>query len=127
MSARGRGRECVERFDQPVVEILVAPAELDLDHARACQDGREEVDRIRRRGHDRRVAGLYEHPHQMGEPLLGADRGDSLRLGIELDAEAIPVQVADRAAQLRDAATRRVTVVVRLRGRLDQLLDHRRR
>ena len=116
-----------ERFDQPVVEILVVPAELDLDHARTRQDGREEMDRIRRRGHDRRVAGLDEHPHQMGEPLLGADRGDCLRLGIELDAEAIPVQVADRAAQLRDAATRRVAVVVRLRGCFGELLDHCRR
>ena len=125
---RTRARTRVrERIGQPVVEILVAPAELDLDHARARQDGREEMDRIRRRGHDRRVARLHEHPHQMREPFLGADRGDRLRLGIELDAEPVPVQVADRAAQLRDAATRRVAVVVRLRGRLDQLLDDRRR
>ena len=122
--ARTRVRE---RIGEPVVEIVVAPAELDLDHARTGEDGREEVDRIRRRGHDRRVAGLHEHPHQMREPFLGADRGDRLRLGIELDAEPVPVEVADRLAQLRDPAARRVAVVVRLRGCLGQLLDHRRR
>ncbi len=122
---RARTRVC-ERIREPVVEIVVAPAELDLDHARSCEDGREEVDRVRRRGHDRRVARLNEHPHQMREPFLGADRGDRLRLGIELDAEPVPVEVADRLAQLRDAAAGGVPVVVGLRGCLGQLLDHRR-
>ena len=112
---------------EPVVEIVVVDAELDLDHARARQDGREEVDWIRRRGHDCRVTRLHEHPHQVREALLRADRRDGLRLRVELDAETVAVQVADRAAQLGDAAARRVAVVVRLRGRFGQLLDHGRR
>ena len=61
----------------------------------------------------------------MREALLGADRRHRLRLGIELDAEAVGVQVADRGAQLRDAAARRVAVVARLRRRLRQLVDGR--
>ena len=117
----------LERVGDLVVELVVAPAELDLDHARAGQDGRVDVDRIGRRGHDRRVARLDEHPHQVREPFLGADRRHRLGLGVELDAEAIAVEVADRAAQLRDAATGRVAVVARVRGRLGQLLDRRRR
>ena len=121
--ARGRGLRALEHLDEPVVEVLVRSPSSTWITLAPARTRREEVNRIRRRRHDRRVAWLDEHPHQMGETLLRADRRDRLRLGIELDAEAIPVQVADRLAQLRDAAARRVAVVVRLRGCLGELLD----
>ena len=70
------------------------------------EERRGAVDRVARRRHDGGVARLDEHPHQVGEAVLGADRRDGLRLGVELDAETTPVEVADRRPQLRDAATR---------------------
>ena len=42
-----------------------------------------DVDRVARRRHERRVAGLDERPHQVDEPLLGAHRRDDLGLGVE--------------------------------------------
>ena len=85
------------------------------------------MDRVARRRDDRNVTRLDEHPHHMREPLLGADRADDLRLGIEPDAEAPLVQRADLLAQARQAAARRVAMVRRLRGGLAELLDRRRR
>ena len=64
------------------------------------------MDRVARRRHDGDVARLEQHPHQVREPLLRADRRDDLRLGIDLDAEATLVQLRKGVAQVRDAAAR---------------------
>ncbi len=59
----------------------------------------------------------------MGEPLLGPDGGDDLLVGVKLDAEAAPVVVGHRLAQLRDALRGGVAVVPAVAGGLGQLLD----
>jgi hypothetical protein len=57
------------------------------------------------------------------EAFLGADGDDRLGLGVDVDAVAALVPVADRAAQARDALGDRVAVgVLALRG-LHQLVD----
>ena len=53
----------------------------------ARDDRPPDVDRIRRARHHRRIARAEQHPHQVREPLLGADRGARLRLGVEGDTE----------------------------------------
>ena len=92
-----RRRRARARGGEAVVQLVVVAVELDRDDGRPGQHGRLEVDRVARRRHDRDVAGLDEHPHQVREALLRADRRHRLRLGIELDAEAVGVEVADRA------------------------------
>ena len=94
---------------------------VEVGDRRAREDRRVAVDRVGRRRHDHRVARLDEHPHQMREPLLGADRRDRLRLGVELDVELARVEVADRRAQPRNPARGRVAVVARLPRCLLQL------
>jgi hypothetical protein len=93
------------------------------DDIRTGQAWRDQMDRVARRGRDDGVARPGQHPEQMREALLGADRADDLRLGVERDAEAALVELADRRAQLRDAAARRVPVVCRPGRRLAQLRD----
>ncbi len=51
-----------------------------------------DVDRVARARHEGRVARLEQHPHQVREALLGADRVQHLRVGIELDAELALVE-----------------------------------
>jgi hypothetical protein len=108
------------RLLEPGAEIAVEPEALDL---RTREHGREAMDRVARVGHERHVPRLDEEPHQVRQTLLGADGRDRLSLGIELDAEAPPVEVADRAPEVRDAAARRVAVVARILRRLGELLD----
>ncbi len=59
----------------------------------------------------------------MDQPFLRTKRQRRLGLGIEIDAEAVAVQVADGFSQLREASTRGVTVVAREERSLAQLLD----
>ena len=87
------------------------------------QPRRDTVDRVGRRRHDDRVARCRQHPQQVREPLLGADRAHDLRLRIEDDAEAARVELGDGVAKLRDPAARGVAVIGRLEGRLPQLVD----
>ena len=61
--------------------------EADLLHLGAREQRRVDVDRVRRRRHERGVAGPEQHPHEVRQAFLGADRGDDLGLGVELDAE----------------------------------------
>ncbi len=116
------GPGALEGLDQVAEEILAGPHR-DAVHVRAGEHGRVDVDRVARARHDGRVARLQQHPHEVREPLLGADGRDRLRLRVELDREAAPVEVADRRPQLRDAAARRVAVVPLLAGRLLELRD----
>ena len=67
--------------------------------------------------------GLEQHPHQVGEALLGPDGVDDLGLGVEVDAEAAQVEVGDGLAQLGDAPAGRVAVVAAVVHRLAELLD----
>ena len=81
-----------------------------------------DVDRVGRRRHQGGVARTDQHPHQVGEPLLGPDGGHHLGLGVELHVELAQVEVGDGLADLRDAPAGRVAVVARVVGRLGQLL-----
>jgi hypothetical protein len=106
-----------------VGEHVLVRAHGDLRHGRAGEDGREQVDRVAGRRHEREVARLDQHPQQVREALLRADRRDRLGLGIELDAEPARVHLADGSAQVRDAAARGVAVVPRPPRRLGELVD----
>ena len=119
--ARARPR-VFPRLEQVVEEVLLGP-EAHVAHLGTGEDRAPDVDRVRRAGHERGVARTEQHPHEVGEALLGADGAAHLRLGVEVDAELAPVEVGDRQAQLRDAAAGRVAVVARVAHRLDELVD----
>ena len=93
------------------------------DDARPGEPGRDAMDRVGGRGDDDGVAGLDQHPHQVREALLGADRARDLRLRVEPHTEASLVVLGNGDAQLRDAPARGVAMVGRLRGGLLELLD----
>ena len=59
----------------------------------------------------------------MDEPFLRAERHRRLGLRIELDAEALLIQLAHGGPQVRQPAARRVAVVARQQRSLAQLLD----
>ena len=101
----------------------VGPSQADLADVGAGEQRGVDVDRVRRRGHERGVARPDQHPHQVGQALLGPDGGHDLGVGVELDAERAQVQVGDGLAQLGDAPRRRVAVVAGVVGGLGQLLD----
>ena len=83
----------------------------------------ELVDRIGRIRHQDHVARRGDGLRHVGEAFLGAERGDDLRLGIELHAEAALVVGGLRLAQARDALGGRIAVGARLGDGLDQLVD----
>src|SRR3546814_11088501 len=62
-------------------------------------------------------------PHEVAEALLGADRGDHLGVGIEVDVEAALVEACDRLSQLGDALAGGVAVVAGVVRRLAELVD----
>ena len=117
--ARARQRALV-RVEDGVGERR---GELRLDGRRTGEHGREEMDRVAGRRDDRRVARLDQHPHQVRERLLGADRRDDLGVGVERDVEAPLVELGERRAELRQAAADGVAVVHRAQRGLAQLLD----
>ena len=63
----------------------------------------------------------------MRQALLGADGGDHLGVGVDLDAEPAAVSLGGRLAKVGQAAADRVAMVPRVLGGFDQLVDHRRR
>jgi hypothetical protein len=81
------------------------------------------VDRIARVWHQHHVAGRGDRLRHVGEALLRAERGDDLRLGLELDAEAAGVIASLGPEQARNALGGRVAIRARLAHRLDQLVD----
>ena len=83
------------------------------------------MNRITRRGHERGVAGTEQRQHEVRERLLGPDGGAHLRLGVDGDVEAPVVEMAQRLAQLGNAACHRIAVVARITCGLDEL-RHRR-
>ena len=86
-------------------------------------DHRVRVDRVRRIRHEHAVAGLKDREREMRHALLGADRRDGLRLGIELHAVAIAVPRGHGTPEPRDPLRGRVAVVLRIARGLDQLVD----
>jgi hypothetical protein len=74
---------------------------LDRDRAdgAACHQKPENVDRIGGVGNDDDVARRSDCLRDVGEAFLRAERGDDLRLGIELHAEAARVVSGLGAAQ----------------------------
>ena len=85
------------------------------------------MDRIARIGHQHDVARRGDRLRHVGEAFLGAERGDDLRVGIELHAEAARVIGGLGAAQAGDALRRRIAVGARLAERLLELVDDMRR
>ena len=93
----------------------------------AGHDEAEGVDRIARVGHQHDIARCGDRLRQVGEPLLRAQGGDDLALGIELDTEAARVIGGIGAPQPGDAARDGIAMRLRVLHRLDQLLDDMRR
>ena len=91
------------------------------------EDGGVDVDRIRRFGDQRHVTGLNERPHEMRQPLLRSDGVDDLGLGVEFHSVAAQVTIGDRLPKVRDAARRRVAMVLLTLRCLDELVDDERR
>ena len=125
------GPRLLPRVHEPVEEGLarvgraqrldVGPAQGNLAHVGAGEERAPDVDRIGGRRHERGVARSDQDPHEMREALLGADRGDHLGVGVEVDVELALVEVGDGAAQLGDPARGRVAVVARVVRCLGQL------
>ena len=123
------GRDHDARHGLGGLERLLDARSTSPSSIRACSDGRagearrDQVDRVGGARDDDAVALLDEHPHQVREALLGADRADDVRLGVELHAEDLAVALADRFTQIREPAARRVAMVRRLRGGLAELFN----
>jgi hypothetical protein len=109
-----------------VLEEVLVGADGDLADVGPGEQRPPDVDGVRRRGDQGGVARLEQHPHQVGEALLGPNGGDGLGLRVEVDAEAPGVQVGHGLAQLGDAPAGRVAVVARVPDRLAQLVHGRR-
>ena len=69
MTTRGRGA-CTAVLDR----VDRRPRSRGVHDRRAGETRRDEVDRVAGRRHDDGVARLDQHPHQVREALLGADR-----------------------------------------------------
>ena len=81
------------------------------------------MDRVARVGHQHHIAGRRDRLGHVGEALLGAQRGDDLGLGIELDAETPLVIGGLGAPQPGNSPRRRITVGAGLADGLLQLFD----
>ena len=113
---RGLGHDSSHALHEPVEEgvarvgrALVGdrrPSQGHLAHVGPGEERAPDVDRVRRRRHQRGVARADQHPHEMREALLGPDGRHHLGLGVELDAELALVEVGDGAAELGDAPAR---------------------
>ena len=90
----------------------------------ACHQETEDVDRIGRVRNDDDIARRGDRLGDIGETFLRAERGDDLRLGIELHAETARIIGGLGAAQPRNAPRRRIAVGARLADDFLELLDH---
>ena len=113
-----RGAGCAARTASSIArEQVVVGSSARVDDGGAGEARRDEMDRVARARDDRAVAALEQHPHQVGQALLRADRADHVHVGVERDAEPAPVALADGLAEVRQPAARGVAVVHRLRRR----------
>ena len=132
----GRGRVVREGDDHDArLRQLGADGLLDRGQevgaleAAGVHDGRtgktrsDEMDRVGGRRNDARVAGLEQHPHEVGETLLGADGRDDMALRIKGHTEMAFVPLADGLAQIRETAARGVAMVDRFERGLGELFD----
>ena len=99
-----------------------AHPEGNLAHVGPGEERSVDVDRVRRGRHQGGVTGLDQHPHQVGQALLGPDGVDHLGIGVELDPETAQVEIRRRPAQLGDAPAGRVAVVAGVVSGFGQLL-----
>ena len=124
---RERLRDRVDDSAFERVEILLVGFRRDrADHAARHQEA-EGMDRVARVRAEHDVARRRDRLRDVGKPLLGAERRDHLRVGVELHAEAAAVIGRLRLAQARNPARGRIAVGARLADDLLQLLDHMRR
>ncbi len=121
ITTRGKGSATSQRLLDAGEHVAVLDPR--VHDGGAGEARRDQVDRVARARHDGAVAGLEQHPHQVREALLGADRADDVQVGVELHAEDLQVTLADRLAEVRQATARRVAMVRRLRRRLAQLFN----
>ena len=77
--------------------------------------------------HQHDIARRSDCLRDVGETFLGTERGDDLRLGIELHAEAAVVIGSLRTTQSGNSARSRVAICARLAERVLELFDHVRR
>ena len=92
------------------------------DHA-AGHDEAELVNGISRIRHKDHIAWRGDRLGDIGESFLGAERGDDLRVGVELHPEAARVISGLRPAQTVNAARGRIAVGAGIAHGLDQLGD----
>jgi hypothetical protein len=71
-------------------------------------------------GHDGCISRLEHGPHQVGKTLLGPNRGDHLRVGVEIDAKPASIPAGKRLSQIVDPTGGRVTMICRITRRFDQ-------
>ena len=98
------------------IEKVLAGAEGQLVYLCAGEQRPVLVDRIRRHGYQRGVARLEQGPHEVGQPLFGADRVDDLGVRVERDPEFAGIEIGDGLTQLGDTAAGGVAVVARIVG-----------
>ena len=103
-TTRGRGHassHASSRFSKKILRRRPWARCADLG---AGEDRAPDVDRVRRARHERGVARAEQHPHQVREALLGADRADAPRSrGRARRRTCAGRASATRVAQLRDA------------------------
>ena len=122
ISSFGLGQVCFTAISQ-VFQESRGPARWESTDVAPGNDRRIGMNGIRRVGREHNVSRAHQHQHQMRQPFLGADGDDGLVFRIEIDVVAPLVPFGDRFAQPGDSARRGIAVVVRLSGRLDQLVD----
>ena len=118
----------VERLEEALLEVLAIlgvaqPPDRHLAEVGAGEERPVHVDRVRRGRDDRGIAALEQHPHEVGEALLGSDGVGDLELGVELDPPVRRVVLRDLLAEARQASAQRVAVVARIARGLGELLD----
>ena len=106
-----------------VGEERLRVADVERDHVGRGQGDGVDVDREARRRDQRRVARPEQGQAHVAEPLLRADRGDDLVVGVEAHAEPLLVLRGDLAAEVVDARRDAVAVVLRVARRLAELVD----
>jgi len=105
-----------------VFEEILPRREAHVPHVPAGDDHGIGVDRVRRIGNQGDVTGFHDGQGQVRQPLLRADGGDGLGVGVQQDTVTPAVPVADRVPKLGDAPRCGVPVVARVARRLAQLL-----
>jgi hypothetical protein len=118
----GLGIEWITARSSAAEELLVRLGRHRADRAARHQKA-EGMDGVARIGHEDHVARRRDGLRHVGEAFLRAERGDDLRVGIELHAETPGVIAGLGTAQPRDALGGRIAIRPGLAGGLDQFLD----